>query len=137
MRTQPTRPDPSWTGEGPRTWVNRDTHWWDGSQIYGDEAFATLLRTGDHGTIRIDELGLLPEEIDKTQDLTGQAGAFWVGLALLHSLFMREHNAICMRLHERYPDLSVEDLFHKARLVNAALMAKVHTLEWTPAIIAH
>jgi Animal haem peroxidase len=28
-------------------------------------------------------------------------------------------------------------LFQKARLINAALMAKIHTVEWTPAIIAH
>ena len=28
-------------------------------------------------------------------------------------------------------------LYHKARLINAALMAKIHTTEWTPAIIAH
>jgi hypothetical protein len=28
-------------------------------------------------------------------------------------------------------------LFDHARLVNAALMAKIHTVEWTPAILAH
>jgi hypothetical protein len=28
-------------------------------------------------------------------------------------------------------------LFQKARLINAALLAKIHTVEWTPAIIAH
>ena len=28
-------------------------------------------------------------------------------------------------------------LFDKARLITAALMAKIHTVEWTPAIIAH
>jgi hypothetical protein len=138
MRIERTCEDPSWDGQGPRTYVNADTHWWDGSQIYGnDEAFVSRLRTGDHGKIHIDELGLLPQEIDATQDLRGQAGAFWVGLALLHSLFMREHNAICDHLHSRYRDLSDEDLFQKARLVNAALMAKIHTVEWTPAIIAH
>jgi hypothetical protein len=138
MRIERTRHDPSWDSHTPRTYVNADTHWWDGSQIYGnDEGFASRLRTGERGKIHIDELGLLPQEIDETQDLSGQAGAFWVGLALLHSLFMREHNAICDHLHSRYRDLSDKDLFQKARLVNAALMAKIHTTEWTPAIIAH
>lgn len=28
-------------------------------------------------------------------------------------------------------------IFDKARLVNSALMAKIHTIEWTPAILAH
>ena len=65
------------------------------------------------------------------------AGNFWVGLALLHSLFMREHNAICDHLHAAHPDLEDDELFDKARLVVAALMAKIHTVDWTPAIIAH
>ena len=50
---------------------------------------------------------------------------------------MREHNAICDHLHERYPELSDDDLYDKARLVLCALIAKIHTLEWTTAIIAH
>jgi hypothetical protein len=56
---------------------------------------------------------------------------------MLLTLFAREHNAICDRLARAYPDWSDEQLFQKARLVNAALMAKIHTVEWTPAIIAH
>jgi hypothetical protein len=79
----------------------------------------------------------VPEEIESQVDLTGVAGNFWVGLALLHSLFMREHNAVCDHLHATHPELSDDDLFDKARLVVAALMAKIHTVDWTPAIIAH
>jgi hypothetical protein len=60
-----------------------------------------------------------------------------VGLALLHTLFTLEHNAICDRLRREFPSWSDDRLYHKARLINAALMAKIHTTEWTPAIIAH
>ena len=28
-------------------------------------------------------------------------------------------------------------MFQRARLINAALLAKIHTVEWTPAVIAH
>ena len=138
MEIQRTRRDPSPDPSGPATFVTDDTHWWDASQIYGrDPAFAQAIRSGEHGKLRIDEQGLPPKELEAHIDLSGTAGNFWVGLALLHSLFMREHNAICDRLHERHPELSDQELYDKARLVNAALMAKIHTVDWTPAIIAH
>ena len=138
MQIQRTRADPSASPDGPPTFVTDDTHWWDGSQIYGrDPRFAEALRTGEHGKLRLDELGLIPEDIEAHVDLTGVAGNFWVGLALLHSLFMREHNAVCDRLHSAHPELADDELYDKARLVVAALMAKIHTTDWTPAIIAH
>ncbi len=138
MRIERTRRDPSASPDGPPTFVTDDTHWWDGSQIYGrDPRFAEALRAGERGKLRIDERGLIPQEIEAHVDLTGVAGNFWVGLALLHSLFMREHNAICDRLQAAHPELSDDELYDKARLVVAALMAKIHTTDWTPAIIAH
>jgi len=138
MAIQRTREDPSSDPVGPPTYVTDDTHWWDGSQIYGREpAFAQAIRSGEHGKLRLDERGLVPDDIEAQIDLSGVAGNFWVGLALLHSLFMREHNAICDHLHATYPELGDDELFDKARLVVSALMAKIHTVEWTPAIIAH
>jgi hypothetical protein len=50
---------------------------------------------------------------------------------------MREHNAVCEHLHARHPELDEDELYDKARLVVSALMAKIHTVDWTPAIIAH
>ena len=138
MQIPRTRRDPSSNGDGPPTFVTDDTHWWDGSQIYGrDPAFAEAIKTGEHGKLHIDDRGLIPDEIESHVDLTGVAGNFWVGLALLHSLFMREHNAVCDHLHATHPELSDDELFDKARLVVSALMAKIHTVDWTPAIIAH
>ena len=139
MKVDRTLPDPSSDPGKPATFVTKDTHWWDGSQVYGSTPeFADALRTHDLGKLKLDDVGLPPKELEEAHiDFKGVAGNFWIGLALLHSLFMREHNAVCDRLHAAYPDLSDQQLYEKARLVVAALMAKIHTVDWTPAIIAH
>jgi hypothetical protein len=40
-------------------------------------------------------------------------------------------------LHAAYPEWSDDQVFDKARLVVAALLAKIHTVEWTTAILGH
>jgi Animal haem peroxidase len=140
MRIPRTRRDPTSDDDPstPPTYVTADSHWWDASQIYGSEqGFADALRAGQHGKLRLDERGHLPADLEEHVDLEGVAGNFWLGLGLLHTLFTREHNAICDALRAETPDASDDDLYDRARLVNAALMAKIHTVEWTPAIIAH
>jgi hypothetical protein len=134
------RRDPSWMPGGavPPTYLTADSHWWDGSQIYGnDPNFANAIRAGEHGKLKVGDDGLPPAEAVANVDLSGVAGNFWFGLALLHGLFMKEHNAICDMLRAGHPDWPDDQLYAKARLINAALMAKIHTVEWTPAIIAH
>ena len=138
MKIQRTQRDPSGNGQGAApTFLTADSHWWDASQIYGNNAdFATRIRD-DGGRLRFARDGLPPADLVQEKDLSGVAGNFWVGLGLLHTLFMHEHNAICDALRREYPTLTDDELYQKARLVNAALMAKIHTVEWTPAIIAH
>jgi Animal haem peroxidase len=139
MQIERTRQDPSHKDDGtPPTFVTGDSHWWDGSQIYGsDPKIARALRTGTDGKLRLDPDGQLPRDLDQHIDLKGVAGNFWLGLALLHTLFTHEHNAICDRLRAERPTWTDDELYSKARLINAALMAKIHTVEWTPAIISH
>ena len=38
-------------------------------------------------------------------------------------------------MHDAYPDWDDNRLFNVARLINAAVMAKIHSIEWTPAIL--
>ena len=122
----------------PPTFVTQDSHWWDASQIYGSsQTFADAVRSGENGKLRLDEHGLIPQDLEAHVDLSGVAGNFWVGLGLLHTLFMHEHNAICDAIHAAEPSWSDQEIYDRARLVNAALMAKIHTVEWTPALIAH
>ena len=139
MRIPRARKDPSFVDDGsPATWTTDDTHWWDGSQIYGStDEFANTIRAHEAGKLKIGPDGLPPRALEENLDLSDVAGNFWLGLALLHVVFMLEHNAICDRLGEAHPEWDDDRLFDQARLVNAALMAKIHTVEWTPAVIAH
>ena len=131
----PTRPE-AHTGT-PKTFLNLETHWWDGSQIYGSNArYQQVVRSGVDGKLRVDENDL--PEIDPLLPMhPADVPGFWLGIAMLGILFIREHNAICDRLQDKYPCWSDEELFQHARLVNAALMAKIHTVEWTTALLDH
>jgi hypothetical protein len=139
MRIARTHPDPTraTAKDGPPTFINHATHWWDGSQVYGSDRETELrLRSGKDGKLKIDDKGFLPLDEHGIDD-TGVNGNWWVGLSMLHTIFAREHNLICDRLKSVYPTWSDEDLYLRARLINAAVMAKVHTTDWTPAILGH
>jgi len=121
----------------PITFINEVTHWWDGSQIYGsDQETVDRLRSHIDGKLRITDDRKLPLDTSGIEE-TGFTRNWWVGLSIFHTLFVLEHNAICERLKETHPDFSDEHLFNVARLINAAVMAKIHTIEWVPAILAN
>jgi hypothetical protein len=133
-----TRPSPR-TAEPP-TFLADGTFWWEGSQVYGsDQDRQHELRSGMDGKLQFDANGRLPDDTWLPGvDVTGFMGGWWAGVSVLHNLFAKEHNAICDMLKSKYPIWAWDDdrLFETARLINAALMAKIHTVEWTPAILA-
>ena len=140
MRIRRTPPDPTRSAQEagrPPTFLNELSHWWDGSGLYGsDRKTQDAVRAFEGGRLRI-ESGRLPTDPQTGIAITGFSDNWWIGLGLMHTLFALEHNAICGRLAPEYPSWSDEQLFNTARLINAALMAKIHTVEWTPAILAH
>lgn len=130
----------------PDAYRNIESHWWDGSQIYGSSLERQMLVRTDPatGAVRPDgklailpdgHLPLHPNHKTRGQELAGVNGNWWLGLSLMHTLFVREHNSIVDRLRIDHPHENGEWLFQKARLVNAALIAKIHTTEWTPALM--
>jgi Animal haem peroxidase len=128
----PTAPASS---DKPRTFVNTNTHWWDGSQVYGNNLEQQrFLRSGEGGKLRIED-GMPP--IPYGEHSPARVPGFWLGIAMLTTVFAKEHNAICDELAAAHPEFDDEELFQKARLVNSALLAKIHTIEWTPAVTAH
>jgi hypothetical protein len=143
-RSDPTRrPDDD---AGPTTFANAETHWWDASQIYGDSPEAgAKYRTWVDGKLAVDpKTRMIPVDAAGVE-ITGLTQNWWVGLSLLHNLFTLEHNAICDHLSRCYPEWRDdpqktpqerdEQIFRVARMINNSLMAKIHTVDWTPAIL--
>jgi len=148
-RTLADRTRPDGGAVGPPTYLNRVTHWWDASQLYGsDQARQDAVRARVDGRLR-----LVPSDNGDTPRLpragageadfvpgiekTGVTDNWWLGLSLFHQLFTLEHNAICERLQAEFPQWNDEQLFQTARLVNAALITKIHDLEWVPIVLAN
>ena len=128
----PTRPLGS---EGPQTYINHETPWWDASQVYGggiDQKDRLPRRTGTDGKLIIGEDGRLafPEDPKLSPD---HVPDWWRGLELMFTLFVLEHNAVCGALKRAYPGWTDEELYQRARLIISALIAKIHNAEWTPA----
>jgi hypothetical protein len=124
---------PARPGGPPWVFANQTSHWWDGSEVYGsDEAHAALLRDGAH--LRLDRDGYLPTDL-KGFEITGFNESWWLGLSTMHTLFAREHNLVTDELRRAYPSWDPERTYQTARLVVSALIAKIHTIEWTPAIL--
>jgi hypothetical protein len=122
----------------PPAYANQNSHWWDASQVYGTErTLATRLRSGEGGRLKVDASGLLPVDPDTGIDFTGFSDNWWVGLAMLHTIFTAEHNHLCDQLAAHHPSWNDDQLYAKAKLINSALLAKIHTLEWTCAIVPH
>ena len=139
-RTQADKPLDE-TDEKYPAYRNQNTAWWDGSQIYGSSEARTAALRGQsvNGKLTLDSTKpetFLPRDANGIPD-TGFNNNWWIGLELMHTLFALEHNAICDELHSKHPEWTSDKLFDAARLVNCALMAKIHTVEWTPAILDH
>jgi hypothetical protein len=107
-------------------------------------------------------LPLLEDSDPKNPDWVGQESAAFgdnwtIGLSFLHNVFAREHNQFVDEFHRRtartpdadsglrnpddpdkvipYRDVTPDELFEVARLVVAAEIAKIHTIEWTTQLL--
>jgi hypothetical protein len=124
------------TSTRPPAYANQNTHWWDGSQVYGSTtAEQAALRLGRDGKVMVGDDGRLGVDPSTGLEITGFTENAWVGLSLLHGVFAMEHNAICSMLKRQNVHWDDERVFQQARLINSALLARIHTVEWTPAIL--
>jgi hypothetical protein len=117
-------------------YVNDNSHWWDGSQVYGSTTAAqAAIRTNQGGKIKVGSDGRLLIDPVTGLEITGMTDNGWVGMSLMHGLFALEHNAVCDRFKQRNPGWTDERLFQQSRLVVSALIAKIHTVEWSTSIL--
>ncbi|REL30563.1 peroxidase family protein [Thalassotalea euphylliae] len=134
----------------PREQENELTAWIDGSMIYGsDDERALALRVSEQSPyLATSEGNLLPFNI------TGQtnANAFGVddaqlflagdiraneqvGLAVMHTLWVREHNRIATDMAQANPDASGEQIYQAARRLVIAKIQIITYQEYLPALI--
>lgn len=107
---------------------NKATHWFDASQIYGsDEKTAATLRTFQDGMMIVRGQGLPTD--DKGNELAGNTDNWWVGLSVVHTIFVKEHNYIAAQIKKYYPKWTDQQLYDKARIINAALITKLFLTE--------
>lgn len=91
------------------------------------------------------------------QEATAFPDNWSIGMSFFHNVFAREHNLIVDAFRQRaaatpdgdcglrnpahpeqvirYKDVSANELFEVVRLVVAAEIAKIHTIEWTPQLL--
>lgn len=154
------RYDPA-TGSGvnnPRQQVNGQTAFLDGSSIYGTDVLraAALRRFDGTGRLKCSESlhgDLLSYNLAGFQNAqsasnTEPSAYFLSGdvrvnehvmVSAMHTLFMREHNRLCMELPARYPYLAGDDeaTYQFARKIVGAIIQSITYYEFLPALLGN
>lgn len=133
----------------PREQENEITSWIDGSMVYGsdddraaalkDETTPYLLATSD-GNLLPFNAGLLTNA-----DAVGAGAALFlagdvraneqIGLTVMHTLFVREHNRIAETINTNNPSLTDQEVFEVARRLLIGKIQYITYNEWLPALI--
>jgi hypothetical protein len=140
---------------GVRQQLNANTHWLDGSQVYGsDDLRAQELRTLDGtGHLKVGTNNLLPFNVDRFPNEPNISPTFLLAgdvrvnensvLTALQTLFMREHNFWADHFHSTDPCepnctctcLDDDDLYNRARAMVGAEIQKITYSDFLPDLI--
>lgn len=141
----------------PREQINQLTSFIDASQVYGfDKIVAEDLRdlTNDNGMLRVGAIfpgkkPLLPTDglngMDCRRNLTESTRNCFVagdiraneqvGLAAMHTIWMREHNRVALHLKTINPFWSGDKIYNEARKVVGAEIQFITYEHWLPIIV--
>ncbi|MEL7538240.1 MAG: peroxidase family protein [Pseudomonadota bacterium] len=131
----------------PRQQINEITGWIDASHVYGSDIDRALaLRTLDGtGRLKVSAGELLPFNVDGLANAGGDGAELFVagdvraneqlGLTVMHTLFVREHNRLTAIIAARRPDFSGDEIFAAARRRVAAQMQIITYEEFLPLLL--
>ncbi|KAJ4448745.1 hypothetical protein ANN_00136 [Periplaneta americana] len=133
---------------GPREQMNQVTGYLDGSNIYGSNLNSQqTLRERRGGRLAIQNFKgrqLLPENRGECTDDEEILACFKAGdsrvneqveLAVMHTIWMREHNRVAGELARLNPSWGDETLFQEARRIVVAEMQHITYNEWLPVVL--
>jgi hypothetical protein len=135
------------TPAAPREQINEITTWIDASQVYGsDLERAAALRANDGtGRLRTSAGNMLPFNDAGLPNAGNTTAALFlagdvraneqVGLTVMHTLFVREHNRIAGVLAKAHPQWSDDQIYEKARQLVGAEIQAITYREFLPALL--
>ncbi|XP_015600962.1 peroxidasin homolog [Cephus cinctus] len=132
---------------GPRQQINQATSYLDLSHVYGtSEETAKSLRSGKDGLLSTQRTNL-PMPSKDAEGCRSNSDAFpcflsgdsrineHPGVALMHVLFMREHNRIAKKLAQLNPRWDDERIYQESRKIVIAEMQHVTYNEFLPVVL--
>lgn len=131
----------------PRQQINEVTSWIDASHVYGSELErAEALRTMDGtGRLKTSPGNLLPFNVDGFPNAGGSGAELFfagdvraneqLGLTVMHTLFVREHNRLASDLAISDESLSGEHIYQHARRLVIAQMQAITYNEFLPILL--
>jgi len=138
------------TGTGadnPRQQLNEITAWIDGSNVYGsDIERATELRALDgSGRLKVSAGDFLPFNVNGLPNAGGNSATLFlagdvranehIGLAAMHTLFVREHNRYADSIRSEDASLSGDEVFEQARRLVIAHLQAITFNEFLPLLV--
>lgn len=142
-------PDTGDSKSNPREQENEITAWIDASNVYGSDASrANALRTFSDGKLKTSAGNLLPFNVDGLPNANGPApdptalflagdvrANEQVGLAVMHTLFVREHNRLADIVAATFGLTDDEEIYQTTRKLVGAEMQMITYNEFLPALL--